>query len=345
MSSQEIKQEFDNLEQEAEFLIKEGGSLAELEKIRIEYLGKKGKVSQTLRRIRFLCEEDRIEVGKAGNRVKRKIKEGLELQSRKILEQEGREKKKYFDISLPGRRLKRGYRHPISQMIKRVHRIFQDLGFKIEEGPEVEEERYNFTGLNIDENHPARAEQDSFYLKDGGGNFLLRTHTSPMEIRVMEEEEPPLAMIASGRCFRKDKVDPTHTHTFHQVEGLYVDRGVSFSDLKGVLQEFTEKMFGTGVRMRFRPDFFPFTEPSAEYQIECELCEGGGCEACKGEGWLEVGGCGLTDPKVLEFVGIDFKKYRGYAFGLGIERLAMIHYKVSDIRRFYENHVDFLNQF
>jgi phenylalanyl-tRNA synthetase alpha chain len=247
-----------------------------------------------------------------------------------------------IDFSLPGITSFQGARHPMLQVLDQIKEIFFSMGFTVEEGPEVEDEYHNFEALNFPENHPSRDLQDTLYLQTGD---LLRTHTSPVQIRTMEKQQPPVRMIAPGRCFRKDTPDATHTPVFYQVEGLCVDEGISFADLKGVIQCFAQRLFGSDVRIRFRPSFFPFTEPSAEYDFSCIMCSGKGCRVCKGTGWLEISGAGMVDPAVFEFVGYDPERYTGYAFGMGVERIAMLMLGVDDIRLFYENDLRFLQQF
>lgn len=321
-----------------------------LEQVRVDYLGKKGKMTQVLKSLGKLSAEERPKMGELANEIKKEISEIIDEKRTSFKEIAMADKiaKDKLDVTLPGRTIKVGHFHPITQMINEITHIFKRMGFQVKEGPELEQEYYNFEALNLPENHPARDEQDSFYVEQGNNTkdrMLLRTQTSPVQIRVMEKQKPPIAMVAPGRCFRRDDIDATHSHTFHQVEGLVVDKGISFSDLKGVLHFFGKEMFGSDTKVRFRPDFFPFTEPSAEFAVTCFLCNGKGCRVCKTTGWIELGGCGLVDPKVFGFVNIDPEEYSGYAFGVGIERLAMTKYGIPDIRMFYENDMRFLKQF
>ena len=312
----------------------------ELAEIRARFLGRKGKIANYFKVLGSVSEEDRPTLGKNLNQYR----EQLEKQYRSR-EAELKDQKKdalFIDYTLPGITSFQGTKHPILKVLERIKTIFYGMGFTVEEGPEVEDEYHNFEALNFPENHPSRDLQDTFYLESGG---LLRTHTSPVQIRTMENQQPPIRMIAPGRCFRKDTPDATHSPVFYQVEGLCVDEGVSFADLKGVIHCFAQRLFGSDIRIRFRPSFFPFTEPSAEYDFSCIICSGKGCRVCKGTGWLEISGAGMVDPAVFEFVGYDTERYTGYAFGMGVERIAMLMLGVNDIRLFYENDIRFLNQF
>ncbi len=319
-------------------------TLEELENIRVKFLGKKGLLKEALNKISGLSLEEKKVIGKEINDLKDKIESYIANRKEELIAKEKEEqlKKEKIDITLPGKPFKQFKIHPLSIVISDIIKIFTKLGFSVEEGPEIEEEYYNFDALNIPDYHPARDDQDSFYIRD---KKLLRTQTSGVQIRVMEKQKPPIAIISPGRCYRKDDVDATHSPIFHQIEGLVVDTDVSFSDLKGILKLFAKEMFGEGTNVRFRPDFFPFTEPSAEVAFTCISCGGKGCSMCKGTGWIEVAGCGMVDPEVFKNVGIDYEKYKGYAFGMGIERIAMIKYRIPDIRLFYENDVRFLDQF
>jgi len=321
--------------------IKAAQKIEELEKLRVRYLGRKGEVTTALRRVKEIPQEQRPLVGKKGNEVKEKIQLALE-NALKILKQKVAATVKRIDVTLPGRRAySYGSLHPITQVLRGICDIFLRLGFDIAEGPDVELDYYNFEALNIPPHHPARDMQDTFYISS---DVVLRTHTSSIQIRVMERERPPVRIIAPGAVYRCD-ADISHTPMFHQVEGLLVDRNVSFSQLKGVLTTFMEAIFGKGIGVRFRPSFFPFTEPSAEMDISCVICGGRGCRVCKGTGWLEILGCGMVDPAVFEKVGYDSEVYTGFAFGLGVERIAMLKYGIDDIRLFFENHLGFLKQF
>ncbi len=318
--------------------------LKDIEKLRIEYLGRKGAVTLLLRKLGTLSAEERPKIGQLLNQTKIEIEELLKTKEVEIeeLEKEKRLQGEGIDITLPGRKLARGTTHPINLVLKEVEEIFLSLGFKIEEGPEVELDYYSFEALNIPKDHPARDDQDSFFINK---EILLRPHTSPVEIRVMEKQQPPIRMIAIGRCYRRDAADSTHSPMFHQIEGLAVDKDITFGDLKGVLTVFVHRIFGKDRKVRFRPGYFPFTEPSAEVDVSCLLCQGKGCRACGYSGWLEIMGAGETDPAVFKMVGYDPEKYSGFAFGMGAERIAMLKYGINDIRLFFENDLRFLKQF
>lgn len=312
----------------------------ELEAWRVEYLGRNGQLQKLTEAIREIPSSERPAFGALLNSIKKELQEKFK-EKKRLFASQG-EQREIFDETLPGRTFGRGRLHPLTQVIQEIETIFLRLGFDVENGPEIETEYYNFDGLNIPPDHPARDEWDSFYLSD---NTLLRTHTSPVQLRVMEKQKPPLRVISHGRCFRRDAVDRTHSPTFHQLEGFMVDRKISFVHLKGVIQLFAQEFFGKEVKLRFRPDFFPFTEPSADGAISCILCSARGCAVCSHTGWLEIFGCGLIHPKVLENCGIDSRTFRGFAFGMGIERIAMIKHRVDDIRLFLENDLRFLSQF
>ena len=331
------------LKEEFTTKLKKVSTLEELESLRVEYLGRKGKVTELLKKIPTLPPEERKEFGKACNQLKRKIEELLKEKVRELKEREKAERlrKERIDITLPGRRRELGALHPITKTLNEIVRIFTSMGFSIAEGPEVETDFYNFEALNIPKGHPAREMQDTFYISD---EIVLRTHTSPVQIRVMEKHQPPIQIIAPGKVYRKD-ADVTHTPMFHQVEGLMVDQRVTFADLKGVLEVFLREVFGSETKVRFRPSYFPFTEPSAEVDIGCVICGGKGCKVCKGTGWLEILGCGMVDPAVFKAVGINPEVYQGFAFGMGVERIAMLKYGIDDLRLFFENDVRFLRQF
>ena len=316
-------------------------TLNDLEQFRVEYLGRKGRFSVIMRGLGTAPVEERPRIGQQANRVKAEI-EGLFQQRREELEKtRSTATTSGPDLSLPGRCPVPGRLHPVSQVMRETCAIFETLGFSVAEGPDVELDYYNFEALNIPPHHPARDMHDTFYFSD---SLLLRTHTSPMQARIMETRQPPLRVIAPGKVYRCDS-DITHTPMFHQVEGFLVDRDVSFADLKGVLTVFTRKMFGDDLALRFRPSFFPFTEPSAEVDISCVICQGVGCRVCKKTGWLEILGSGMIDPEVFRMVGYDPLQFSGFAFGLGIERIAMLKYGIDDIRLFYENDQRFLAQF
>ncbi len=314
-----------------------------LNEIRVKYLGKKGVITSILKTLGSLPPEERKEVGQLANSVKEfleeKIKEYEELFKKKELEESLRREK--LDITLPHSWFEVGSPHPVLQTLKEITDIFLYMGFSVESGPEVEYEDYNFTMLNIPENHPARDMQDTFYLNNG---MLLRTHTSPVQVRTMLKKKPPIAIVAPGRVYRKD-LDPTHSPMFHQIEGLMVDEGVNFRHLKGILKIFLETVFGKNIPIRFRPSYFPFTEPSAEVDIGCTVCGGKGCKVCKNTGWLEILGCGMVDQNVFLNCGIDPERYTGFAFGLGIERITMLKYQITDIRLLFGNDLRFNTQF
>jgi phenylalanyl-tRNA synthetase alpha chain len=314
--------------------------LSELEKFRVAYLGKKGRITTWMRKLANLPPEERPEAGKLANRVKANLMRAYQEAKGRIASEEGQETG-VLDVTLPGRRPGRGHFHPITSVLEEICRIFGRMGFKVVEGPEVELDYYNFEALNIPRDHPARDMQDTLYVSD---NVLLRTHTSPMEVRVMESQAPPVRIIAPGKVYRRDS-DVTHTPMFHQVEGLLVDKGIAFSDLKGTLTSFVHQMFGPATALRFRPSFFPFTEPSAEVDIQCVICGGKGCRTCSNTGWLEILGSGMNDPEIYKFVGYDPEVYSGFAFGMGIERVAMLKYGIDDIQLFFKNDMRFLRQF
>ncbi len=335
-----MREELEKLKGEAREKILKVKDEKSLERVRIEFLGRKqGKITKVLRSIKDMPPEQRPLIGELVNQLKHQIQKELE-ERKKNLEKE--EKEEYIDITLPGKRPLVGRLHPITQTLEEIKRIFLGLGFGVVGGPEVETEYYNFEALNMPRYHPARDEQDSFYLDN---NYLLRTQTSPVQIRVMEKKSPPIRIIAPGRCYRRDAVDASHFPMFHQVEGLAVDKKITFSDLKGCLTYFVHRMFGKETRIRFRPSFFPFTEPSAEVDISCIMCRGSGCRVCSGKGWLEILGAGMVDPEVFKKVNYDPEKYQGFAFGMGVERICMLKYGIDDIRLFFQNDLRFLKQF
>jgi phenylalanyl-tRNA synthetase alpha chain len=314
-----------------------------LDDVRVEYLGKKGKITAYLKELGNVGVEERPVIGKSVNLAKQEVT-GLVEQRGKALSKAAMEaalKAETVDVTLPGRSGEVGGLHPVTRTLQRIERYFRNIGFDVAEGPEIEDSHHNFTALNIPETHPARAMHDTFYFD---ADKLLRTHTSPVQIRVMEEQQPPLRLIAPGRVYRCDS-DLTHTPMFHQVEGLMVDENISFTDLKGVLSDFLQAFFEKPLKVRFRPSYFPFTEPSAEADIECVICGGEGCRVCSHTGWIEILGCGMVHPNVFEHVNIDSEKYLGFAFGLGVERMAMLRYGVNDLRLFFDNDLRFLKQF
>ncbi len=333
--------EVKDLETAALLAIQEAKNPEELESLRVHYLGRKGALTGVLRSLGQLDPEVRRRVGQEANRAKAALEEALDQALQALKAAARRLAATAVDVTLPGRRSPRGRLHPLNQIMAEVCDIFLHLGFEAVEGPEVELDWYNFEALNLPPDHPARDMQDTFYFDD---KVLLRTHTSPMQIRTMEKRRPPVRIIAPGKVYRRDS-DITHSPMFHQVEGLLVDRGVTFADLKGVLTAFVHQMFGPEVGVRFRPSYFPFTEPSAEVDIECVICRGEGCRVCKTTGWLEVLGSGMVHPAVFEAVGYDPETYTGFAFGLGIERIAMLKYGIDDIRLFFDNDLRFLRQF
>ena len=318
--------------------------IKDIEKVKNECLGRKGELTLLLRKLGSLSKRDRPKIGKLLHQHKKEIEELIQKKTIEIVrsEKEKRIKSESIDISLLGKRMNRGSIHPIQLILKEIEEVFLGLGFKIEEGPEVELDYYNFEALNIPKDHPARDDQDSFFINN---DILLRTHTSPVEIRVMEKQKPPIRIIATGKCYRRDSTDSTHSPMFHQIEGLAVDENITFGDLKGVLTVFAHRIFGKDRKIRFRPGFFPFTEPSAEVDVSCLLCKGKGCKSCGYTGWLEIMGAGMTDPAVFKKVGYDSEKYSGFAFGMGVERIAMLKYGINDIRLFFENDLRFLKQF
>jgi phenylalanyl-tRNA synthetase alpha chain len=308
--------------------------------INTKYLGRKGLITQFLRSVAQLPPEERPAAGRHANHVKQQIEAACQAALARI-EAAAAGRRAGIDVSLPGRKTAPGALHPLTQIAYRICDIFTRMGFEVVEGPEVESDYYNFEALNIPKNHPARDMQDTFYVSD---DIVLRTHTSPTQPRVMEKRQPPVRIIAPGKVYRCDS-DITHTPMFHQVEGLLVDEKVSFGDLKGTLTEFVHQMFDSQTRLRFRPSFFPFTEPSAEVDIQCVICRGKGCRVCKQTGWLEILGSGMVHPAVLENVGYDTSRYTGFAFGMGVERITMLKFGVDDIRKYFENDIRFLKQF
>lgn len=330
-----------SLETEARKCLEELSDNVRLEEFRVRFLGRKGEFTTIMRQLGTVSAEERPRVGQLANSVKAEIEKLFEAKKTALAAALTNCGRKTPDLSLPGRCPLAGKLHPITQVMRETCSIFENLGFSVAEGPDVELDYYNFEALNIPAHHPARDMHDTFYISE---SVLLRTHTSPMQARIMEAQQPPLRVIAPGKVYRCDS-DITHTPMFHQVEGFLVDRNISFADLKGVLTVFTRKMFEKELPLRFRPSFFPFTEPSAEVDIACVICGGGGCRVCKKTGWLEILGSGMIDPEVFKMVGYDPEMYSGFAFGLGIERIAMLKYGIDDIRLFYENDQRFLSQF
>ncbi len=335
-----MKQELEKLEHEALKALERVDGLEKAKQLRARYLGRKGAVTKCLRDISTVPPDERPSIGRLANEVKTRIEaafgKATEAFETDRVRPEGR-----LDVTLPGRPLGRGRLHPITQIAYDISEIFLRLGFEIAEGPDVESDYYNFEALNIPKDHPARDMQDTFYISD---NTVLRTHTSPIQIRVMEKQPPPVRIIAPGKAYRVDS-DVSHTPMFHQIEGLMVGENISLGDLKGILTTFVHQMFDEETSLRFRPSFFPFTEPSAEVDIRCVICRGKGCRVCSHTGWLEVLGAGMVHPAVFEMVNYDTDRYTGFAFGMGVERIAMLKYGIDDIRKFYENDIRFLQQF
>jgi len=343
LSEAEQDKLYKTIEQIQEAAVAEARTISDneaLQALSTRYLGRKGILTQYLRNIASLPAEERPLAGKKANEVKLRL-EALFKEALVRLENRNAQSGPAIDVSLPGRRLSHGALHPITQITDRICEIFSRMGFDIAEGPEVEMDYYNFEALNMPKDHPARDMQDTFYVSE---NVVLRTHTSPIQVRVMEKTRPPVRVIAPGKVYRCDS-DITHTPMFHQIEGLLVDEKVSFGDLKGILTAFVHQIFDEHTRLRFRPSFFPFTEPSAEVDILCVMCRGKGCRVCKQTGWLEVLGSGMVDPAVFQNVGYDPDRYAGFAFGMGIERIAMLKFGIDDIRKFFENDLRFLRQF
>ena len=343
MGQRAIKEHLNALKETALTELENAASPSDIKAFKVKYLGKKGEITKILRSMGQLPSEERPLVGQWSNKLKALLEEAIKEREEDLLSREAEQRlaTEAIDISLPGRGAQRGNIHPITQVQREIEQVFISMGFKIAQGPEVETDYYNFEALNIPPHHPARDMQDTFYIKEG---LLLRTHTSPVQIRVMERLRPPIRIIAPGKVYRRD-ADVSHTPMFHQVEGLLIDATSTFGDLKGVLEEFALQVFGTQTKVRFRPSYFPFTEPSAEMDIGCVLCHGEGCRLCQGAGWLEILGCGMVDPALFPFVDYDPEIYRGFAFGLGVERITMLKYKIDDIRLFFENDMRFLTQF
>lgn len=335
-----MKEQLLNLEKKALEELKGIDDPSGLEKFRITYLGKKGLLTAGMKKLRDLPAGERPEAGKLANVVKGNLTGRFE-EARERVASGKTEGASFLDVTLPGREPLRGNLHPVTLVIKEVCQIFSRMGFMVVKGPNVELDYYNFEALNLPKDHPARDMQDTFYIS---GNVVLRTHTSPIQIRVMEAKKPPVSIIAPGKVYRRDS-DVSHTPMFHQVEGLLVDKDVSFGDLKGTLTSFVHQMFGSDTSLRFRPSFFPFTEPSAEVDIRCVMCGGKGCRTCSHTGWLEILGSGMVDPNVYGFVDYDPEVYTGFAFGMGIERIAMLKYGINDIQLFFKNDMRFLRQF
>ena len=339
-----MKEQLEKIKSEALAKIDASDALEKLNEIRVAYLGKKGELTTVLKSMKDVAPEERPKVGQMVNEVRALIEERLE-ETKTALARKAREeqmKREVIDVTLPAKKANTGHKHPNTIALEEVERIFVGMGYEVVEGPEVEYDLYNFEKLNIPKGHPARYEQDTFYIND---SILLRSQTSPVQARVMEKQKPPIRMIAPGRVFRSDEVDATHSPSFHQIEGLVIDKHITFADLKGTLAEFARELFGEDTKVKFRPHHFPFTEPSAEVDVSCFKCGGKGCRFCKGSGWIEILGCGMVHPHVLEMCGIDPEEYTGFAFGVGLERIALLKYEIDDMRLLYENDIRFLKQF
>ncbi|HJA71420.1 MAG TPA: phenylalanine--tRNA ligase subunit alpha [Candidatus Lachnoclostridium stercoravium] len=339
-----MKEQLEKIKEEALKQIEASDALEKLNEIRVAYLGKKGQLTSVLKGMKDVAPEDRPKVGQMVNEARELIEAKLE-ETKTALAKKAREeqmKKEVIDVTLPAKKNRIGHSHPNTVALEEVERIFIGMGYEVVEGPEVEYDEYNFEKLNIPANHPAKDEQDTFYINK---EILLRTQTSSCQAREMEKGKLPIRMISPGRVFRSDEVDATHSPSFHQIEGLVIDKNITFADLKGTLAEFSRELFGPETKVKFRPHHFPFTEPSAEVDVSCFKCGGKGCRFCKGSGWIEILGCGMVHPHVLEMCGIDPNEYTGFAFGVGLERIALLKYEIDDMRLLYENDIRFLKQF
>lgn len=339
-----MKEKLQEITRKALEQIEAADEMNALNDVRVAILGKKGELTAVLKSMKDVKPEDRPAVGQMVNDTRAAIEEKLTEAKEKLQQAEldHRLRTEGIDVTLPAKRDKVGHQHPNISVLEEVEDIFVGMGYEVVEGPEVEYDYYNFEALNIPENHPAKDEQDTFYINK---DIVLRTQTSPVQVRVMERGELPIRMIAPGRVFRSDEVDATHSPSFHQIEGMVIDKNITFADLKGTLQEFAKQLFGEDIRVKFRPHHFPFTEPSAEMDVTCFKCKGKGCRFCKGEGWIEILGCGMVHPKVLKMSGIDPEEYQGFAFGVGLERITLLKYEIDDMRLLYENDERFLKQF
>ena len=339
-----MKEKLQSIKEEALKAIEQADLPEKLNDVRVKYLGKKGELTAVLKGMKDVAPEDRPKVGQMVNETREAIEKVMEERKVKMERaiREEQMKKEVIDVTLPSKKNMVGHRHPNTIALEEVERIFVGMGYEVVEGPEVEYDLYNFEKLNIPEDHPAKDEQDTFYVNK---DIVLRTQTSPVQARVMEKGELPIRMIAPGRVFRSDEVDATHSPSFHQIEGLVIDKNISFSDLKGTLEVFAKELFGPETKTKFRPHHFPFTEPSAEMDVSCFKCGGKGCRFCKGEGWIEILGCGMVHPRVLRMSGIDPEEYSGFAFGIGLERITLLKYEIDDMRLLYENDDRFLKQF
>ena len=339
-----MKEKLQSIKEEALAQIQAADAPEKLNDVKVRFLGKKGELTAVLKGMKDVAAEDRPKVGQLVNEAREEIETALN-NAKTAMEKAIREaklKEEVIDVTLPSKKNMVGHRHPNTIALEEVERIFIGMGYEVVEGPEVEYDEYNFEKLNIPADHPAKDEQDTFYINK---NIVLRTQTSPVQARVMEEGKLPIRMIAPGRVFRSDQVDATHSPSFHQIEGLVIDKNISFADLKGTLEVFAKELFGPETKTKFRPHHFPFTEPSAEVDVTCFKCGGKGCRFCKGSGWIEILGCGMVHPHVLEMCGIDPEEYNGFAFGVGLERIALLKYEIDDMRLLYENDIRFLKQF
>ena len=339
-----MKEKLQSIKEEALAQIQAADALEKLNDVKVRFLGKKGELTAVLKGMKDVAAEDRPKVGQLVNEAREEIETALN-NAKTAMEKAIREaklKEEVIDVTLPSKKNMVGHRHPNTIALEEVERIFIGMGYEVVEGPEVEYDEYNFEKLNIPADHPAKDEQDTFYINK---DIVLRTQTSPVQARVMEQGKLPIRMIAPGRVFRSDEVDATHSPSFHQIEGLVIDKNISFADLKGTLEVFAKELFGPETKTKFRPHHFPFTEPSAEVDVTCFKCGGKGCRFCKGSGWIEILGCGMVHPHVLEMCGIDPEEYNGFAFGVGLERIALLKYEIDDMRLLYENDIRFLKQF
>ena len=339
-----MKQQLEQIEEQAILALKGANDLKEVDDVRVRFLGKKGELTAILKQMGGLSQEERPIIGALANKIRADIEEALEEVLTVLKEKAMNEKllAETIDITMPGKKIAEGGLHPLSIVLDDMLDIFRSMGFDVVDGPEVETDYYNFEALNVPADHPARDMQDTFYL---GENLLLRTQTSAAQIRTMEQRKPPIRIVCPGRVYRADEVDATHSPVFHQIEGLVVDKGITMCDLKGVLEQFAREIYGPDTKVKFRPSFFPFTEPSVEVDVSCSECGGKGCRVCKGSGWIEILGAGMVHPRVLSACGIDPEEYSGFAFGIGLDRITTTRYKISDIRLLFENDLRFLEQF
>ena len=339
-----IKEQLDKIKEEALQKIAKVNNLDMLNDLKVAYLGKKGELTAVLKGMKDVLPEDKPKVGQMVNEVRQMLEEKLAQTKDELVKiaREEQMKMETIDVTLPAKKNVLGHSHPNTVALNEVERIFTSMGYEVVEGPEIEYDEYNFAKLNIPANHPAKDEQDTFYINK---EIVLRTQTSPVQARMMEKGKLPIRMISPGRVFRSDEVDATHSPSFHQVEGLVIDKNITFADLKGTLAEFAKMLFGPETKVKFRPHHFPFTEPSAEMDVTCFKCGGKGCRFCKGSGWIEILGCGMVHPNVLDMCGVDKNEYTGFAFGVGLERIALLKYEIDDMRLLYEHDIRFLQQF